>query len=124
MTEPTTDNTDDTAELEEVLNDAEATGETVSRLHRHMIDFLRKKIASFRAAEPETVATLQSSIAKDEVADLYESLTDELDDSDEWDEQDVLEGAALYLLMALGMDEESPDDKNEDDDGDDDGDGK
>ena len=115
-------NTDDTAELEEVIATADATSETVARLHRHMIDFLRKKIAAFRADEPETVATLQSAIAKDEVADLYESLTDELDDSDEWDEQDVLEGAALYMLMALGMDENSADDENEDNDGDDDGD--
>ncbi len=108
--------TDEETELEQHLQEAAETSAVVSKLHRHMIDFLRDKVAKFRDNEPDAVDTLRDPIAKDEIADLYESLMTELDDSKQWDEQDVLEAAALYLLMALGMTDEETEEQDEDDD--------
>ncbi len=105
--------TDEETELEQHLQEAAETSAVVSKLHRHMIDFLRDKVAKFRDNEPDAVDTLRDPIAKDEIADLYESLMTELDDSKNWDEQDVLEAAALYVLMALGMTDEETEDEDD-----------
>lgn len=114
----------DEVELEEHIKRAALAERTVSKLQVHMVDFLRTKVAQIREQEPDMVSLLQDFVAKDAIGDLYESLMAELDESDEWDEQDTLEAASLYLLMTLGMkdggDEESEETDEENEEGDDD----
>jgi hypothetical protein len=98
----TTENSNEDADLETVLLEAENAEQEVSIRHRDMLVYLRAYIDKFVQGNPEVAEQLATDLAQDALADIYQALMDDLDTVEAWDLDDVLEGASLFMLMAIG----------------------
>lgn len=108
------ENTDESVDLQEHLDELEEATQSISLAHRDMKTFLRDYVEKFYDRNEEVALVLGTEYSQDALADIYQTLMDELDNADAWDIDDVLEGAAVFVLMGIGM-RATPDDPQSDD---------
>ena len=87
----------------------------------NMIDFIGDFIESLHKKDKKAIEAIIANI--EELQDKYQKLIGELDESDEWTQEDLMELAGITLLLAASMgipetedsDEENEDEKESDD---------
>lgn len=105
-------------DLGEEIEEITKLEEAIRGMHSQMKEFLIGYTADFKGEHPEIAELLNTELSQEHLAELYSALMDSLDEADTWAESDILEAAALFMLMAIGTSEnEDGDEESEDDNG-------
>jgi len=74
---------------------------TTDQLLDNMVDYIAEFITDLHKKDPAAVKVIEDN--RDALSDKLEALTEELADSEELGQQDMMEFAALNLLLAASL---------------------